>query len=251
MMIVDTHVHLYPEADVGSALAAGVQRLMALAPDATPVLCLTERHDCHVYRDICSAGCVPGADHIQVAVQEAGACLVLTGWDGASALYVLPGRQIVTRERMELLCLGRDAAIPDGEPAVQSVRRIREVDGLPVLPWGVGKWMLARKGMVQKVLDAFGPDELLLGDSAMRPWFWREPGLMQTARRDGYRVVAGSDPLPHEPGDAWIGRYASRLEADVDAASPATSIREALGQAPVQRVGQRPGPIGFWRRMMT
>ncbi len=250
MILADTHVHLYPEYDLGAVLRVCVTRLHAAVPDALPVICLTERHDCHVYREMCETGKVAGCAEVRVEVFDEGLCAAIRGWRGLPPLFVLPGRQIVARERVEILCLGRDAVIADGEPAVRVVRRIQEIDGLAVLPWGVGKWMFGRRAVVAKLLETFGPGALLLGDSAMRPWFWPEPTLMRRARLAGYRVLAGTDPQPFEEQGQWIGCFATRIDAPFDTKQPYASIREALESGPLDRIGRRPGPFGIMRRMM-
>jgi hypothetical protein len=180
-------------------------------------------------------------------VLENGRCIAFHPGGGLSPLFVLPGRQIATRERLEVLCLGSDAAIPDGEPAELTIRRIGELDALPVLAWAVGKWLFGRKRVVEKLLETFGPDRLLIGDSAMRPVFWPEPGPMREARRRQYRLLAGSDPLPKAGDERQAGRYATRVEAAFDPAFPSRSLLTALGKpsTPVQRVGSRCGLFEF------
>jgi len=249
MMIVDTHVHLYPDYDLGLVLRRCSAHLHTLAPEAVPVACLTERRDCNMFRVLCERGVGDSAHVLGVEVLENGRSLVVRFGGGVPPLFVLPGRQIVTRERLELHCLGKDAAIPDGEPAVQVVGRILELDGLAVLPWGVGKWLFRRRKVVDRLLARHTPQELLLGDSAMRPWMWPVPMPMRAGRRAGFRLLAGSDPLPHEKTGRWIGKYATVVDAPFLPAEPGRSCLEGLRKGVIRRVGCRPGPLGFAARM--
>ena len=250
MIIADTHLHFYPHYDFGSAVQGCIRRLQALAPDATCVGFLAERSDCNVYRALAEGTAGALTHNVSVSRTRDRKCLVVQCFN-TPPLYLCPGRQVVTQERLELLCLTSDADIPDGLPAVEAVMRIREVGGIPVLTWAVGKWLFGRASVVRALLDRFGPDELLVGDSAMRPLFWPTPRTMRMARKHGYTILAGTDPLPAE-GDARVmGRYASLLDADFDLDRARASLREALraDQDLVKVVGSRSGLFEFVRRM--
>lgn len=250
MMIVDTHVHLYPDHDIGVVLRLCAERLHGLVPDAVPVACLTERHDCRMFRQLCDPSAGEWAHVLGVEVLAGGGCVRVRFGGGVPPLFVLPGRQIATHERIELHCLGKDAVIADGASAVETVGRIREIDGLVVLPWGVGKWLFRRQRVVEDLCNRFGPEVLLLGDSAMRPVFWPAPQVMRATSGYSHRVLAGSDPLPHEGKGCWIGCYATLVDAPFDPSAPAQSCIMGLRQGKIALLGQRPGPWGFARRML-
>ncbi len=152
MIIADTHLHIYPNYNLADAIRGCVLKLSALAPDATYVGFLAERSDCHVYRDLASRK--RDAFSEGVSVKSVGACLELQCFN-TPTLCVCPGRQIVTEERLELLCLCVDAEIPDGLPAETVVNRINEVGGIPVLTWAVGKWLFRRAAVVRLLLEQF------------------------------------------------------------------------------------------------
>jgi hypothetical protein len=184
-------------------------------------------------------------------VLEEGRSVAYHAGGGLSPLFILPGRQIATRERLEILCLGSDSEIPDGEPADLTIRRIREIDALPVLTWAVGKWLFKRRRVVEKLISTFGPDKLLIGDSAMRPVFWPEPKPMRMARQLGYRLIAGSDPLPKPGDERQMGRYATLIEGSFNPLSPRRSLLAALsgGATTISRVGSRCGVFEFPSRL--
>jgi hypothetical protein len=252
MIVADTHLHLYPHYDFARAIQGCVDRLSALAPGATCAGFLAERSDCRVYRALKEGGGGPSSEEIDVSLADDGVCLVLRSFN-RPALYLFPGRQIVTEERLELLCLTSDADIPDGLPAEIAVNRIREVGGVPVLTWAVGKWLFGRAHVVRALLEQFGPSELVLGDSAMRPVFWPTPGPMRTGRQRGYRLLAGTDPLPADGEERVMGRYASVLELDFDPVHACTSLRSALldDAIALRTVGARSNAIEFVRRMTS
>ncbi len=250
MIIADTHLHLYPHYDLATAVRDCVVRMSALAPGATCAGYLAERSGCRVFRALMDGGGGTFAEGVAVESMSDGRSLALRGGFGAAPLYISPGRQIVTQERLEILCLSSDAEIPDGLPAAETVGRIREVDGVPVLTWAVGKWLFRRAKVVRSLLDSFGPGELLVGDSAMRPVFWPTPAPMRTALRRDYSVIAGTDPLPARGEERVMGRYASLFDAELDPGNVGASLRNALliGAAGIKCVGNRSFPLTFFRR---
>jgi len=163
----------------------------------------------------------------------------------------IPGRQIACYERVEVLALGTDARIKDGCSAANAVRQALDVGALPVLAWGVGKWMLGREKVVEELLAKYKPSELLIGDSTMRPVFWPEPRLMRQARNAGYRVIRGSDPLPPRSEQTRAGQYGDVADtADFDPSAPAApQILRILRDFPLAPAGRRAGVAEFALRM--
>ena len=249
MIILDTHVHMYPSYDAGKLLRLCSQRLHALVPDAVPVACLTERYDCHFYAALCERGLPENQHVIGCEILENGRAVMIRFGQGVPPLFVLPGRQIATSDGLEVHCIGNDAAIADGFTTQETIGRCRELDALAVLPWGVGKWLFRRRRIVEKMLSIFSPSDLILGDSAMRPVIWPEPLPMRRGRANGFRILAGSDPLPHEKSGTWIGRYATLADMRFDAECPSRTCLRALQEAKLSHLGVRPWPVGFAKRM--
>lgn len=166
---------------------------------------------------------------------------------GGQSVWVIAGRQIVARERVEILSLACAEKVPDGLPAKEVIRRVRAAGGVPVLAWAPGKWMFKRAELVRRLLDEFGPEDLLPGDSSLRPIGWPEPRVMKMRK-----TVAGSDPLPFSGEEAQAGRYGIRLSADFNESQPVSSLRAALlnPQIPIELVGSRNTPWGMVHRMM-
>ncbi len=159
---------------------------------------------------------------------------------GAATLFLFPARQLVTAERVELLAWFVDRTLPDGLPAAEAVRRIASAGGWPVLAWAPGKWMFERSRVVWGLLEQFGPEQLLLGDSSLRPQFSPMPPAMRWGLRHGFRLAAGSDPLPAYGEERFAGAYGFSLETGFDPERPAASVRAALQQGrPLARFGRR------------
>lgn len=241
MIIADTHVHLYPCYDLEAALRGLAGRLRALAPGAQAAAFLTERHDCHVF-----AGLRDGAIRLpDISVTPSAEAEAVRVSCAAGDLIVWAGRQLVTAERIEVLALTTDAVLADGMRARDALAAVREAGGVPVLPWGLGKWFLRRGDLVRELIETAAPGDLTVGDSAMRPRGWPEPGIMRMARTFGLPVLAGSDPLPLPGEERLMGTYATCFNHSLDTDRPVTSIRAILttpGLSAAAR-GSRPGPL--------
>jgi hypothetical protein len=234
-IVVDTHVHIYPEYEIARFLNDCAGRLQALAPGAAPAICLAERAGQDVFDRWAESGAgpgtVPGTDlAIRRVEGKGGAALRIETASGP--LQILPGRQVVTAERLEVLALGRDLELADGAPAAELVRAILAAGGIPVLTWAFGKWWFGRSRVVRALVSHLVPDRLWLGDTTMRPCEWPRGGIMRRAAKAGGRVLAGSDPLPGASEARYAGRYATLLNGELDPNDPAGSILRGFRALP-------------------
>jgi hypothetical protein len=225
-LIADAHLHLYPCYDLAAAVAALADNL-GRHGDGVRAGFLAERSGCRAFAAIRDGSLAlrAGAGRFETTAEE-GALILRRS--GSPPLYLFSGRQLATAERIEVLALTVDAAIPDGLPAAAAVDAVLAAGGVPVLPWSPGKWWFARGRLVRELLSRHGPEKILVGDTAMRPSLAGEPAVMREARRLGCRVVAGTDPLPFAGEEALLGTYASVLEGDFDERHPVASARRLL-----------------------
>jgi hypothetical protein len=247
-LLADTHVHLYPVHDADRLLGGALDRLRGqYRGEAACVVALTERHDCRAFRDLRDGRLKPASFTVTPAGPHA---LTLRRADGR-ALHIIAGRQVAARERLEILALGVDAEIPDGEPIRDTIRRTRDAGALPVLAWAPGKWLFKRGKIVAALLDESAPGTLLIGDTALRPTLWVTPELMSYASLKGLKVIAGSDPLPAAGEEHVAGTHASFFEAAFDEADPAGSFRRILldPKARPLTVGRRGSVMAVWSRL--
>ncbi|MBU4212755.1 MAG: hypothetical protein L6437_05770 [Kiritimatiellae bacterium] len=158
---------------------------------------------------------------------------------------LVAGRQIVTRERLEILALAMRAKIPDGLPARDVIQRVVEAGGIPVLAWSPGKWLFARGHLVRDLIESDQGQILRLGDTTLRPTLWPEPRLMKLARARGMTVIPGSDPLPLAGEERYAGTYGFIYQGAFDASQPAVSIGRMLaGPAAASWAGYGLTPVG-------
>lgn len=238
-IVADTHVHVYPCYDAGEVFSSAFSGLKQVGgSEAARAILLTERFDCHFFQGLCEA---------RVKVPTFGISALSDGRSarvtdaGGNTLYVIAGRQIVTQERLEVLALTIDAAIPDGKPICAVLSEIKEQGGVPVLSWAPGKWFGKRGEIVRNLIDTLSPRDFILGDTTLRPTVWPEPALMRRASEKGFRIVAGSDPLPFAGEERWVGSYASLWDGAMDVEKPALSLENLLWNGTASRVGRRGG----------
>jgi hypothetical protein len=224
-VVADTHVHLYPCYDLGSALSSLAGNL-ARIPAGAHAAFLAERRDCRAFAALREGTGLPPRPGVAVGALPEPGSLLLTGGDGVP-VYLFAGRQLVTAERIEVLALLLTDAPPEGLDAGRTIEAILAAGGVPVLGWSPGKWWGGRGRCARGLLERFG-DSLLLGDTALRPSAAPEPPLMREARRHGSGVIAGTDPLPFPGEERLLGSYASVFEGTIDPQRPVESARRLL-----------------------
>ncbi|GAB4332613.1 MAG: hypothetical protein Kow0089_00590 [Desulfobulbaceae bacterium] len=241
MIPVDGHVHVYDCFEVATFLSAAATHFRHAMGGAVEkeepvagVLLLTEgkrekffsRTTAALERagggaSLCSGwrGNRTGQDGVIEAVREG---------DPADRLFLVAGRQVVTRERIEVLGLFCPAQIPEGMELRETIDAVRQAGGVPVLPWGVGKWRGRRGRLVREAVENRGGELLCLGDNGGRPWFQPTPALLRFGREQGVPVLPGSDPLPLPGEESRVGRFGFLLRADGSGPAAPERVREAL-----------------------
>lgn len=246
MFLADTHIHIYACHSAADLITGAVSRLRTAAghPDAPCLLTLTETSRDHAFETI-KNGSHPTLQNAEVipTQEEAAIRIRLAELD----CTLLAGRQIVTRERLELLALGTTQTFEDGLPIYEAFRCIQESGAVPVLAWAPGKWLGKRASVVQECITACGQD-LWLGDSSLRAKGWPTPGPFRLSHRP---VLAGSDPLPLPGEEQQAGTYGLMLQTDFNPDMPFASFKAAISGDPdqVRPLGNRNSAVGMFRRL--
>ncbi len=245
--MVDSHVHVYPCHDTSTLFDGVHANFLAQAAGSghetvASVLLLTESADHEFFLSLLRCGeANESLGGWRVFPTEEAHAVRLQREDQAS-IFVIAGRQVETRERVEVSALLTDQAFADGRSLQQTLGDIRAAGALAVLPWGVGKWLGRRGRLLAEAVDQ-DPGAWLLSDNGSRPFFWPRPDLFDRVERLGGKVIAGSDPLPIPGDEQRIGTFGVYLPGPIDAAHPGAYIREALeghGPSP-ERFGQLQG----------
>ncbi len=245
-ILIDSHVHIYPHYDTEVLLDAFQKRII-IAGASTGIMMLAEREGTDAFAAWASGDRLPEG----YSVVKSDDTSIILRKANQPDIIVVAGRQIACAERIEILALATRATFHDGTPAKVAIAEALASGAIPVLAWGVGKWLLKRAKVVAALLESFDDKQLLIGDPSLRPVFWPTPRLMAVAAKKGHRVIAGSDPLPPKSEETRVGQYADfAQDAFLDLSSPLTSqIVSILTTHPLSRAGHRAGLIEFLRRM--
>lgn len=147
--------------------------------------------------------------------------------DGAT-IVLIAGRQVVTRENLEVLGLGVDRDLPFDLSLEDTIRKVHHAGALPVVPWGFGKWWFGRGNRVLELLENSTLPPFCLGDSAGRPQGTRRPQQFIRASKRGISVLPGTDPLPLERHEDMAGKYGLILRDPLQMSAPETGIKFLL-----------------------
>ena len=234
---VDAHVHIHPCFDIQEFLDAAAKNFLSQASRSVNVanskfvLCLTDTYGTDNFSrlgkqaiDSDSVGgqwaFVPGAERASI----------LASHPNLGQIEIIAGRQIVTAERLEILGLGLVGIPLDGQPTSEVVSRVIESGAIPILPWGFGKWLGARRQVVNDLIDNFSDGSLYLGDNSGRPGIMPTPAEFVQANELGMRILPGSDPLPFASEYNRAGSFGFYVDDVADREGVWTGLRAMLQQ---------------------
>jgi hypothetical protein len=244
--VIDTHVHIYPFYRVEQALESILDNLSRTGGGATKIACLTERYDCNLYEEL--AASPRNEVRNSFSIESLEGSLLISRRDGEGDFYLLPGQQVITAENIEILSLNCLKRVVEGNSAVDTVRDILGHGGVPVIAWAPGKWFFNRGKVVRTLIDEFSPSDIALGDTALRPLGWGLPSIMKAAKRRGFKVLYGSDPLPFAGEELKPGTYVTLVRSDSDSASigslnPGRVLKNILAANPEVKSGGSRGSL--------
>ena len=226
---VDTHVHYYPCFDAEVFLASLYCNLVATArklgasESVYPVVCLLDSSASSGFASL-AAGHLGDTSQLSWAVKtDSASAAVLHLSNGADeSITVIGGRQVVTKENVELILLGCIEPVADGQALQDLLSAYQHRYGV-ILPWGFGKW-LGKRGTIINQLFANKGMRFCLGDNAGRPSAWKTVQQFQLADQYDVPVVAGSDPLPISAHQNIAGKSAIGLHGILNAENPVEDL---------------------------
>lgn len=167
-------------------------------------------------------------------------------------IIVVAGRQIPTRERLEVLAIDARRQFEEGTPISALIQEVAQRGAIPVVPWGVGKWLGRRGRLVENLIRSSDLPSFFLGDNANRPSFWPLPAHFDRAEARGIRTLPGSDPLPF-PGEVQqVGSFGAALGGSLDLEKPAQDLKRKLldPSTTLQQFGREETPVRFVRNQL-
>jgi len=256
-IFIDGHVHLYDNFDPDSFISSITDNFNRYAKskdhiysDAAKMIFLTESKDNDFFGRIEDNSLpIKNLDIHSEKTGEKGSLLLKQ--NGNDLFYIIKGRQIVTKENLEILSIGPSSAkIEDGLPAFEVLELIKEQNDIAILAWGVGKWLFKRGEIVKNILETFDYPLLLVGDNSARPSVWLKPFIYRKADKSGIPIVNGSDPLPLEGESQRAGSYFFMVKGKFDSDKPMRSVKEILSSDSnrLKFFGERDSLLTFCKR---
>jgi hypothetical protein len=148
--------------------------------------------------------------------------------ESGDTLLLLAGRQIASRERLEVLALGSELDFPSDRSLDDTIAAVRESGALAVIPWGFGKWWFRRSRLLAATLASLTSGSFFVGDNASRPRVIPRSSLFVLAASRGIYNLPGSDPLPLRWEVRKPGRLGAVLEEPLDLSRPVESLLRTL-----------------------
>ncbi|MCA9211735.1 MAG: hypothetical protein KDB27_01625 [Planctomycetales bacterium] len=212
---VDTHAHFHPCFDATEFLNAAIKNAARLA-HAPPCLLLADS-PCFDSIDAIYEG-LKHDDAPFGIVEETPDCARIESL-GRPKGYLIRGRQIRTKERLEVLAYGGDYDISNGLPLDETLEVVSETAKLVILPWGFGKWWWPRKHLIKRIIErqaAFGNKyaALAMGESGCRPDAFGEPSDFSDSVK--LKRLPGSDPLPMKSEVHRVASVGTSVELEID-----------------------------------
>ena len=259
LILADAHVHIYNCFSLEQFLDSAFnnfQKTIAKLPEQIPsfyLLFLTETSDNNWFKTL--------VDYAENQKTIKDWKLKKTGESHSiyaetspnQGMYLIAGRQIITSENLEVLALITDETFPDGSSLQDTLKMIRDAGGLPILPWGFGKWLGRRGKVLNNLLNSDDSSPLFLGDNGGRPIFWRRPSYFQIAEDKGLRVLPGSDPLPIASESTRPGSFGFQVRGSFNKQKPGQSMKDILlrPETILHPYGSLQTPWNFIRNQVT
>jgi hypothetical protein len=240
----DTHVHFHRCFEEGPFLDAAAESLLGNATPAnliTAALCLTESYGDDWFGRLArldDGELIEGTHWRRLRTDEDNSVVVAN--EQGRRLAIIAGRQIVCREKLEVLALGYAEHPEDGRPIRDVLCEVEQAGALPVLPWGFGKWTGERGEIVRQLLDD-PPCEFTVGDNGGRLAMLGEPDLFDVARNAGFSILPGTDPFPFRWDCKRVGSFGMEWPGGLEPDAPFRSLKSLISKPEIS--GERFGRL--------
>ena len=197
LLLIDTHVHYYPFCEFPVFFDAAYSNMKKVADTFakenkfTAILCLLETEKSHWFEQlftIAKSSKKVGSWEVEEIAHEN--LLRLVDGDDKE-LILIPGQQIITAEKLELLIIGATQNKVDHRKPIETYVQDYSDSHLVIIPWGVGKWLGSRGQIVSRLIANASSANFALGDNSGRPGCLEEGKTAQSCTTKGYRYITG------------------------------------------------------------
>ncbi|MBK7105267.1 MAG: hypothetical protein IPH62_08285 [Ignavibacteriae bacterium] len=238
-ILIDAHIHIHECFDLNTFFNSAKSNFQNQAnkincDNFQSVLCLTESHKANYFANLFDkAETNEKIGNWEIVNTPNQNSIILKDKDSFE-IFLIAGRQIVTKENLEVLALGLNEDPNDGNPIEEVIKFVNANKAISVIPWGVGKWMGNRKQIVEKLVLQNNTFPIYLGDNGNRPFFWSKPEIFNEALKNGIINIPGSDPLPFLNEVKKPGSFGFIIDGNLDKEKPFDSIYEKINSSKIQ-----------------
>lgn len=217
-VIIDAHVHIYAMFDVAKLLDSACKNFIDATKQRnilnfTGILLLSETSNENWHNQQSkilnsdASGNMLTYGEWNLSLLQNDTCTIRAIRSTGELIYIIAGKQIATKEGLEILALITTKTFKDGLPTQESLTQIQQSDDIAIMPWAVGKWLGKRGNIINKMLQDHKRPLFFLGDNSGRPSFWINPDHFKLAKKMSIQVIPGSDPLPITDEESRVGQF--------------------------------------------
>lgn len=164
-------------------------------------------------------------------------------------VIIISGRQIITKGGIELLALCTTKYFKENEDLQKTIIDLIAANAVPVIPWGVGKWVGGKKNIIRDLINFNRNINFFLGDNSGRIQFWPEPYLFKLGKSCNRFILPGTDALPIQSEVSKTGSYGFYVITKINISKPSESLRKILSEInkSPSTFGKLENPIKFFR----
>lgn len=244
MIYIDSHIHLYSKAEVDTFLGTILKNIDHSVPGSR-VLFLTESQGLNFFNEFTS-----NEYQWNFKINKEKISLTATS-PSQEKIVILKGKQLTTKENLEVLSVGC-SEVENYLTLQSTVTEILNKGGIPIIPWGFGKWWGTRGKLLNDFLLTTEHNCFFLGDNSGRPKFLPYPVQFKIAAKKGIKILPGSDPLPIPNDYKLAGTYGFILDEELNEDSPAEHIKQLLFSLKnnPEYFGKRNSSFDFFKRQV-
>lgn len=200
MFFLDAHTHFYPEFSAEVFINSAFNNAHSLFSKkklSAAGMIFTERNDCDFYSRITED------DSLKRELSSKGIRVehnVIHHSSYNFPLVCFPGRQISTKEKIEVLALFHSKKLPENLSLNELITYIKNENSIPVINWAPGKWSGSRGKIVEQYINDHS-QKITLGITTLLPELIPYPSLLKKGMALHIPIIAGSDPLPFRGQD--------------------------------------------------
>ncbi|GBD90395.1 hypothetical protein BMS3Abin04_01112 [bacterium BMS3Abin04] len=254
IIFVDFHVHIHSCFNLNEFLNYAFKNFLNAASSTNSnfelgFLFLTEIGDVDFFDRIKKSSQLLDNFNIEFTKEEYSLIISNNG----QKIFLIAGKQVISHENIEVLALATRERFKSGNSLKEIVNEVNNKNGIPVLPWGVGKWLGRRKEIIEDLIVKTSGTNFYLGDNGGRPTFWSEPKLFNLAERKGIFTLCGTDSLSLESEVRKPGRYGNLLKGTIDFDYPVKTLMDILNHmnSSPQSFGKLENPVTFFKNQIA